>query len=136
MVDVPSNFLWQERKSMKTRIWSRFTTLALGTGVMVLTFTFTLSAQTNETKEQPDSHELYKTKCAMCHAADGSGNTPVGKKLGVRDLRSAEVQKQSDAELATIVAKGKNKMPAFANKLSEEQIHGLIACIRQLAKKP
>jgi cytochrome c6 len=82
-----------------------------------------------------DGPTLYKTKCAMCHGADGKGETPMGKKLNVRDLGSPEVQKQSDAELTTIISKGKNKMPPFEAKLTAEQIGQVLAHIRELGKK-
>ena len=82
-----------------------------------------------------DAAALYKTKCASCHAADASGSTPMGKKLNVRDLRSPDVQKQTDAQLTEITTKGKNKMPAYEKKLTAEQIKELVACIRELGKK-
>ena len=81
-----------------------------------------------------DTKALYQTKCAICHSVDGSG-TATGKKLNARDLRSAEVQKQSDAQLTEIITKGKNKMPAYQGKLTPEQIKQLIAHVRSLAKK-
>jgi mono/diheme cytochrome c family protein len=77
-----------------------------------------------------DGAALYKAKCAACHSPDGSGTSPMGKKLGVRDLGSADVQKQSDAELAKITSDGKNKMPAFKGKLSDEEIAALVKHIR------
>jgi mono/diheme cytochrome c family protein len=82
-----------------------------------------------------DAGALYKAKCAMCHGPDGAGKTPMGQKLNLRDLRSPEVQKQSDADLSQIVTKGKSKMPPFDGKLTGEQIKQLIAFIRDLAKK-
>ncbi len=78
---------------------------------------------------------LYKQKCAPCHSADGSGNNSMGKTLKIRDLRSAEVQKQSDAELTAIISKGKNKMPAYEEKLKPEEIAGLVGYIRSIAAK-
>ena len=53
--------------------------------------------------------KLYQAKCAACHGPDGSGNTPVGKALKLKDIRDPEVQKMSDADLTTLVAKGKDK---------------------------
>ncbi len=82
-----------------------------------------------------DMAALYKSKCASCHAADGSGSTPMGKKLNARDVRSPEVQKQTDAQLTEITAKGKNKMPAYEKKLTAEQIKELVAYMRELGKK-
>ena len=82
-----------------------------------------------------DAEATFKAKCAMCHGPDGAGATPTGKSLKVRDLTSPEVQKQSDAELNDIVSKGKNKMPSFAKSLKPDEITGLVAFTRGLAKK-
>jgi cytochrome c6 len=83
-----------------------------------------------------DGAALYKQKaCAQCHGADGSGNTPVGKSLKARDLRSGDVQKQSDDELAAAIADGRGKMPAYKSSLSAEQVRELVTYIRSLAKK-
>jgi len=81
-----------------------------------------------------DAAANYKAKCAMCHGADGKGDTPAGKKMGTHDFASPEVQKMSDADLIAITAKGKNKMPAYSGKLSDADIKDLIGYIRQLAK--
>jgi cytochrome c6 len=77
----------------------------------------------------------FKAKCAMCHGADGTGSTATGKALKVRDLASPDVQSQTDAQLTEIVTNGKNKMPAYKGKLTDDQIKGLVAYIRGLAKK-
>lgn len=82
-----------------------------------------------------EAADLFKTKCAMCHGADGSGKTAMGEKMKIRDLHSAEVQKQTDEQLHTIIAKGKEKMPAYEAKLSKEQIDKLVAHIRVFGKK-
>ena len=72
-------------------------------------------------------------KCAGCHGADGTGSA-MGKKLGAHDFTGAEVQKMSDAELTDVITKGKNKMPAYGEKLKPEDIKGLVAYIRTLKK--
>lgn len=83
-----------------------------------------------------DSASLYKTKCAVCHAPDGSGNSVMGKKLGAKDLRSDEVQKKSDAELNDAITNGVGKtMPAYKDKLTSDEIKGLVSYIRELGKK-
>ncbi len=78
--------------------------------------------------------DTFKAKCAACHGANGAGDTTMGKNLKIRDLGSADVQKQSDAELDTAIAKGKGKMPAYDGKLTKEQIEGLVKYIRTLKK--
>ncbi|MEP6643551.1 MAG: cytochrome c [Acidobacteriaceae bacterium] len=83
-----------------------------------------------------DASSVFKSKCSLCHGADGRGATPVGKQMNATDLRSAAVQKESDKQLAEYVANGKGKkMPPFKNSLKEEQIEQLIAYIRELGKK-
>ena len=78
--------------------------------------------------------DLYKSKCAMCHAADGSGDTTMGKKYNIRDLRSADVQKDTDAQLSGVITKGKDKMPSYDGKIPADQIKDLVAYIRTLKK--
>jgi len=81
-----------------------------------------------------DAAADYKAKCASCHGAEGKGDTAVGKSMKVQDLGSADVQKQSDADLATIIEKGKKPMPGYEGKLSKDQIDGLVKYIRSLKK--
>ncbi len=86
-------------------------------------------------RAQSAGETLFKSKCAACHGPDGKGEVPMGKKLGAHDLNSAEVQKQSDAQLTEVVTKGKNKMPAYDGKLSKEQVAQLVAYVREIGKK-
>lgn len=78
-----------------------------------------------------DVEALYKSKCQVCHGADGKG-TPAGQKLGVKDFHSPDVQKQTDAELIEVTKQGKGKMPAYDKKLTDDQIKQLIKYIRSL----
>jgi cytochrome c6 len=86
-------------------------------------------------RAQQNGADLFKSKCAMCHGADGKGDTPVGKSLKLRDLGSDDVQKQTDAQLTDITTNGKGKMPAYKDKLSNDQIKQLVAFMRTLKKK-
>lgn len=79
-----------------------------------------------------DASALFKSKCAGCHAADGTGSA-MGKKMGAHDFTSADVQKMSDADLSDIITNGKNKMPKYAT-LKPEEVKGLVAYIRTLKK--
>jgi mono/diheme cytochrome c family protein len=86
-------------------------------------------------RAQGDAEKNYKAKCAACHAPDGTGSTPAGKAMNVRDFHSADVQKETDAELVDIIANGKNKMPKYTGKLSDAEIKDLAAYVRSLGKK-
>jgi len=81
-----------------------------------------------------DVAATYKAKCAMCHGADGKGETPAGKKMGAHDFASPEVQKMSDADLTQAIEKGKNKMPGYAGKLKDSDVKELVAYVRGLGK--
>ena len=78
--------------------------------------------------------DTFKAKCAACHGAGGAGDTTMGKNLKLRDLGSADVQKQSDADLTDTITKGKGKMPSYDGKLSKDQIADVVKYIRSLKK--
>jgi mono/diheme cytochrome c family protein len=82
-----------------------------------------------------DAAALYKSKCAMCHGPAGAGDTAMGKKLALKPLASAEVQKNTDAKLLEVITKGRGKMPMFGGKLTDAQIKQLVAVVRGFAKK-
>jgi hypothetical protein len=64
---------------------------------------------------------------------DGSP-TAAGKVMGAHDFKTDEVQKMSDADLTTIIAKGKNKMKGFEKDLKPEEIKALVAMVRSMKK--
>jgi cytochrome c6 len=76
---------------------------------------------------------IYKTNCVSCHGQDGRGSA-VGKSLHAADFHSAQVQQQSDAQLADVVAEGRGNMPGFGTRLSKDQINALVKYIRTLGK--
>ena len=82
-----------------------------------------------------DAAALFKTKCFACHGEKGSGDTVMGKKLGIRNLASAPVQGQTDAALIAIITNGKQKMPAYGGKIPDPDIKALVAHIRTFATK-
>ncbi len=79
--------------------------------------------------------ETYKAKCAMCHAADGSGNTPAGKATKTPSFSSPEMLKMSDVEFIADTKNGKGKMPSYSGKLTDIEIKDVVAYIRTLQKK-
>jgi cytochrome c len=63
-------------------------------GALILSLGFATSAFA-----QHAGKDIFTSKCAICHAADGSGKTSIGKSAKVRDFHSPEFQKQSDEDL-------------------------------------
>lgn len=78
---------------------------------------------------------IFKSKCVSCHGADASGNTAMGRKNKIPDLRSSTVQGRSDADLANRIANGTGTLSSSAHKskhLSSDQVTALVAYVRSL----
>jgi mono/diheme cytochrome c family protein len=78
--------------------------------------------------------DTYKSKCLMCHGVDGLAATNVGKAMKIPSFKDPTVVKSSDAQLTAIIKNGKNKMPPFAGKITDDQIKAVVAYIRTLQK--
>jgi len=81
-----------------------------------------------------DGGQIYGTKCAGCHGADGKGNERL--KGRVPDFTNADWQKKhSDDEFTQIIKEGKRPMPPFKDKLSDDEIKAVIGKVRSFASK-
>jgi len=79
-----------------------------------------------------DAGALWAQHCASCHGKDGSGNTTMGKKLGLKDY--TKQQGFSDAEATNVIKNGKGKMKGYKDKLSDADLKALVAYVRSLKK--
>jgi mono/diheme cytochrome c family protein len=68
----------------------------------------------------------YKAKCAACHGANAEGK-PAMKTAPLKDSAA-----KSDDELTTTITNGKNKMPAYKDKLKPDDIKALVTEIKGL----
>lgn len=106
-----------------------WTTLILSAGVLAAAVLLSEPARSDD-----KSAASYKQKCASCHGPDGKGETPAGKALKVSSFASPETAKMSDDELASIIEKGKGKMPKYGATLKPDEVKAMVAYIRTLAK--
>jgi cytochrome c6 len=83
---------------------------------------------------QTGGADTYKSKCAMCHGADGLAETPAGKAMKTSSFKSPEAVKATDSQLIDETKNGKGKMPAYKDKLTDAQIKDVVAYIRTLQK--
>lgn len=83
---------------------------------------------------QSGGADVYKSKCAMCHAADGTANSPAGKAMKTPSFKDPAVMKMSSAGLAGIVKAGKGRMPGYGAQLSDAQSKSVVAYIHTLQK--
>lgn len=81
--------------------------------------------------------DLFKQHCRSCHGKEGFGDGSKSKELEteMRDLTSADVQKQTDGELYYKAFVGRDEMPNFEKKIKgEEDRWMVINYIRSLAE--
>jgi cytochrome c6 len=96
--------------------------------LFALALIMALALATSTPAMADDTAALYKSKCQICHGPDGKGSA-AGEKMGVKDFHTS---KSTDAQMFDIVKKGKNKMPSFDKKLTDDQIKDLIKYIHTL----
>ncbi len=104
------------------------------TGWLVLIFFVVSSSLIAQQAAQSPGAAIFRTKCILCHGADGHGKTPLGKQLQAADLSSREVQRVPDAELHRIIHDGQANMPAFADQLSDAEIDQALKQVREFGK--
>jgi mono/diheme cytochrome c family protein len=106
-----------ERSVVKLKLAS--VTLA-GVALVMMIILGPVSSEATATQDAATA-TLFKTKCAICHGADGSGNTTTGKELKIKSLSSPEVQKMTDDQLLQLIMKGKDKIPPFEKSLGADK---------------
>jgi mono/diheme cytochrome c family protein len=110
---------------MKTKLCTKITVGALLFGGMA-----GLSTRAD------DASTIWNTNCTACHGKDGKGSTMMGRKLDIKDLTDAKVQSSFDDASATktikegVTVNGTEKMKAFGDKLSDDDIKALVAQVR------
>ena len=83
-----------------------------------------------------EARKIFKQKCTKCHGPDGTGNTIYGQIVGATNLTDPEWQQRiDDKRLVTSIKHGRGQMPAFAEKLTEEQITFLVSYVRTFGKQ-
>jgi mono/diheme cytochrome c family protein len=86
-----------------------------------------------------DGKALFETNCVKCHGADGTGNTKMGSKVGVKDLTDAKLQAELTTDkIAKTIKEGvkegdKTKMKAFPD-LSADDVSALATYVQSFKK--
>jgi cytochrome c6 len=86
-----------------------------------------------------DADATWGKTCKKCHGVDGKGQTPMGKKLDLKDMTDAKFQASfTDAEATKAIKEGikdgdKTKMKA-AEGLTDDDIKALVAKVRAFKK--
>ncbi|MCS6959672.1 MAG: c-type cytochrome [Pseudanabaenaceae cyanobacterium SKYGB_i_bin29] len=80
----------------------------------------------------PEAAKLFTANCAACHA--GGGNRVVAAKTLQKDAL-AKYGMNTEEAIAYQIKKGKNAMPAFGKKLSDDQIKDVAQYVLEQAEK-
>ncbi len=102
--------------------------------MFIFLFCAALSLIVPAVSAQDTSASLYKTKCALCHAPNGSGSVPVGTQLSVPNLRLRQAQALTNDQWVKIIEDGKGKMPAYKGRLGDDQIRQVVTYLRELTR--
>ena len=101
----------------------------------ILTLSISTLAPSRSALAFQSAKSLYASKCAVCHGNDGSANTAKGKELKVRNFKSDEFKKMTDAKAMEVMLKGKGKMEGYEKTLGKEKLEQLLAYCRELSNK-
>lgn len=102
-----------------------------GVALMMVGTTPANAASKSDHPSHSAAKDLFHADCSVCHGDNGAGSQ-IGKSLHAPDLRSSQVQSQSDKYLDDFIRHGHGAMPPFGSRLSSEQIESLVKYVRYL----
>ncbi len=79
----------------------------------------------------------FEDNCTPCHGSEGKGDGPLAESLPKRpkDLTDGrEMTGLTDGEIFGTITKGKNPMPAFDQKLTDDERWGLVHWLRSISR--
>jgi len=84
-----------------------------------------------------DGSAIFTKECVKCHGADGKGDTPMGKKLKIKDL-GADAAKLGEAKIEATIKEGvkdgdKLRMKGFKD-MSEADVKAVAKYVLTLKK--
>jgi len=80
-----------------------------------------------------DAKAYYGKNCAGCHGADGKGGDTTMITPNFKD--TAWQRRRTDQNILDSITKGKGMMPAWKEKMTEEQIKSMAAFIRKFPEQ-
>jgi mono/diheme cytochrome c family protein len=85
-----------------------------------------------------DYQKYWNDACARCHGVNGNGRDNSGKPLpdaGFDFTDSRKANKKKDSDWIRVTLEGKDKMPAFKDKMAPSDVEKMIPIIRKFAAK-
>ena len=113
-----------------------------GTRTAVLAATTVLSLACGESRlPEGDAHggdlaagrRIFERKCARCHGGNGDGKTAVAGRFPYANLIDGVWRGDGSAEsIEKQIRRGRDPMPAFQGKLTDEQIRQTVTYVLEL----
>lgn len=85
-----------------------------------------------------DIQKYWTDACARCHGVNGNGRDNNGTSLpdaGFDFTDSRKANKKKDADWVKVTLEGKEKMPAFKDKMSPDEVQRMIPIIRKFSAR-
>jgi mono/diheme cytochrome c family protein len=129
-------------------ISAKFAAIILGIGCFTVACNYSDTLTTNRSQPSaapatatatptPDpiarAYLNFEKNCAECHGEKGQGGTVEieGRKLKVPSLRDGHALNHTDEKFVKQITEGDDEMPAFRDKLSQNEINDLVRFIRK-----
>ncbi len=86
-------------------------------------------------RDETAGRRIYMRKCASCHAADGDGRTIVAGHFPFANLVDGQWRSGGDAAAIELqIRQGRDPMPKFEGKLTDEEIRQATAFVLALTR--
>ncbi len=130
--------------SERWKLWSVVACLMGATGVLVTASLDAASAQERAVPEHNiilgsdarNGKSLFEKHCVICHGPRGKGDGLEIAGAEVADLSSAATQRKLNVDLLRTIHDGRpgKVMPSWKSRLSDKQLHDVLAYVRTLRK--
>lgn len=130
--------------SERWKLWSVVACLMGATGIVVTAAVDAPSARAQDAPK-PDiilgsdaraGKTLFEKHCALCHGPRGKGDGLEIAGANVADLSSPATQRKLNVDLLKTMHEGRpgKVMPTWKSRLSDKQLHDVLAYVRTLRK--
>ena len=121
-----------------------FLLFSLGNGLQAQTTGWNITPAIKATKNpvptskesKADGKELYNKHCKSCHGTMGKGDGPKAAELETETGDFSKMPEQTDGEILYKVKEGRDDMPSFKKKITDdEDIWNIVNYVKTFKKK-
>jgi mono/diheme cytochrome c family protein len=88
------------------------------------------------TRDLAAGQRIFERKCASCHNSNGDGKTVTAGRFPYANLVDGVWRSDgSDAAIERQIRQGRDPMPKFEGKLTDEEIRQTVTYVRELSRR-